>query len=42
MKTFIVHVPGIKPYPVMARSACDAIVAAQYAHGVHGVGAKPA
>lgn len=42
MKTFIVKVPGMKPYPALARSACEAIVAAQLLHSVHGAGASPA
>ena len=35
MKTYIVHVPGLEPYPAMARSSCEAIVAAQLLHSVH-------
>ena len=42
MKAYIVHVAGMAPYTVLARSACDAIVAAQYAHSVHSVSARPA
>lgn len=42
MKKFIVYVPGIKPYPALARSACEAIVAAQLLHNVHTAQARPA
>ena len=42
MKAYIVHVAGMAPYTVLARSSCDAIVAAQYAHGIHSVSARPA
>ena len=42
MKAYIVKARGIPPYTALARSSCDAIVAAQYAHGIHSVSARPA
>ena len=42
MKAYIVKVRGMAPYTVLARSSCDAIVAAQYAHSAHSVSARPA
>lgn len=35
MKAYLVHVPGLDPYPALARSSCEAIMAAQELHGVH-------
>jgi hypothetical protein len=35
MRAYIVYVPGIKPYPALARSTCEAIMDAQELHGVH-------
>lgn len=42
MKAYIVHVAGMAPYTVLARSACDAIEAALYIHGGRAASAKPA
>lgn len=42
MKTYIVHVPGLEPYPALARTSCEAIMAAQERHGVHFAAARPA
>ena len=42
MKTFIVHVPGMKPYPALARTSCEAIMDAQLLHSVHTAQAWPA
>lgn len=40
MKKFLVKARGIKPYIALARSSCDAIVAAQHTHNVHSVSAR--
>ena len=42
MKAYIVKARGIPPYTALARSSCDAIMAAQARHGVHSVTARPA
>lgn len=42
MKPYIVRVPGILPFTVLARSSCDAIEVALYTHGAHVASAKPA
>lgn len=42
MKAYIVTVPGLAPYPALARSACEAIVQALDTHGARCARARPA
>ena len=42
MKAYLVKVPGLAPYIMLARSSCDAIEAALYIHGGRAASAKPA
>ena len=41
-KAYIVYVPGLAPYPALARSTCEAIMDAIDLHGVNCAGARPA